>query len=151
MQARKNAESPKPAPIVLFDGECNLCNGTINFIIDHDPGAYFTFGALQADEASPYLEKYCDRGDEEALKSVVLIEGGVCYTRSTAVLRIMRNLRGGWPAFYYLLAVPAPLRNVIYDFISKYRYQWFGKRDSCRRPTPELQGRFLKPKELKRE
>ena len=129
------------AAIILFDGECNLCNGSVNFIIDRDPAAYFSFAALQSEEAQPHLETCREQG--EALKTVVLLEDGECYTRSTAALRIARKLTGAWPLLFLFLAVPVPVRDGVYDFISRHRYAWFGKRDACRVPSPELRARFL--------
>ena len=127
--------------IILFDGVCNLCNGAVNFVIDHDPDAYFRFGALQSDAAQPILAKH--GLEEKALDSIVLIEGGRVFRKSTAALRIARHLTGAWPLLYALLVIPRPLRDVVYDWIATNRYDWFGKRDQCRIPTPDLQARFL--------
>lgn len=127
--------------LVLFDGVCNLCNGFVNFIIDRDPKGYFKFAALQSEEAQPYLE---DLGlQDDALESVVLIEGGEAYRRSTAALQIARHLEPPWPLFYVLLAVPLPIREAVYKWVATNRYRWFGKRDQCRVPTPEFRSRFL--------
>jgi predicted DCC family thiol-disulfide oxidoreductase YuxK len=127
--------------VLLFDGVCNLCNGFVNFVIDHDPDGYFKLGALQSEEAQPYLEAYSI--DPEALESVVLIEDGVAYHRSTAALRVARHLTGPWPLLYAFIVVPPPLRDLVYRWIAQNRYDWFGRRDQCRMPTPELQQRFL--------
>ena len=127
--------------VVLFDGVCNLCNASINFVIDHDPEGYFKFAPLQSDEADEILER-CSQASG-TLESIVLIEDGTCYDRSSAALRIARRLTGGWPLLYGFLAVPRPIRDFVYDWISHNRYRWFGKRDKCRVPTPELQERFL--------
>jgi len=130
-----------PDALILFDGVCNLCNGAVNFVIDHDPAGRFTFGALQSDGATPILRRYGISA--EHLDSVVLIENGVLYRKSAAALRIARHLTGAWPLLSAFLAVPAPFRDVVYDWIASHRYDWFGKRDSCRMPTPDLQERFL--------
>jgi len=130
-----------PDPLILFDGVCNLCNGAVNFVIDHDPNARFTFGALQSLEAKPILNRYGVAADY--LDSLVLIEDGVLYQKSAAALRVARHLSGAWALLSAFLAVPAPLRDVVYDWIASNRYDWFGKRDSCRMPSPELQERFL--------
>lgn len=127
--------------ILLFDGVCNLCNGFVNFVIDHDPDAYFKLAALQSDEARPYLEQF--DLDPEALDSVVLIENGTAYRKSTAALRVALHLPAPWPAAAVFMAVPRPLRDVVYDLVASNRYDWFGERDACRMPTPELQQRFL--------
>ncbi|MFB6232216.1 MAG: thiol-disulfide oxidoreductase DCC family protein [Salinibacter sp.] len=147
------APSPYPSPaqsfqegeghhaLLLFDGVCNLCNGFVNFVIDNDPEGYFVLGALQSDAARPYLQAY--GVDPEALNTLFLIENGEIYERSTAALRVARHLQAPWPLLYALIAVPAPLRDRVYDWVSNHRYQWFGKRNQCRVPTPDLQSRFL--------
>ena len=127
--------------LVLFDGVCNMCNSSVNFIIDRDPNAYFKFAALQDEAVKPLLARYnlsLDYAD-----SVVLIEDGVCYRESTAALRVARRLKGGWPLFYGFMIIPRPLRDIVYGWIARNRYRWFGKRDTCRIPTPELRARFL--------
>lgn len=128
-------------PIVLFDGVCNLCNASVNFIIDRDPGARFRFAALQS-EIGARLAEGCGRNPDE-MSTVVLIEDGRCYTRSTAALRILRRLEGPWSWLWAFRAVPRPLRDAVYHVISENRYLWFGKQDVCRMPTPELRLRFL--------
>lgn len=127
--------------IVLFDGVCNLCNGFVNFIIDRDPAGYFKFGALQSEAARPYLQRWKLRPDY--MDSVVLIESGRCYRDSTAALRILRRLKGFWPLLYGLIVIPRPLRDAVYRWIARHRYQWFGRRAQCRLPTPDLMARFL--------
>lgn len=127
--------------IVLFDGVCTLCNGFVNFVIDNDPEGYFRLGALQSDAARPYLQ-----AAEQAVgaqDTVVLIENGQLYTRSSAALRVLRRLSLPWSLFYGLILVPKPVRDWVYDFIASRRYEWFGRRDHCRRPTPEVRQRFL--------
>jgi predicted DCC family thiol-disulfide oxidoreductase YuxK len=133
---------PGTGGIVLFDGVCNLCNGFVNAVIERDPDGYFTFGALQSDPARAYLDAFGLSGD--VLDSVVLIEGGRLYRRSTAALRILRRLSPPWPLAYLLVAIPRPVRDRVYDWIAGRRYRWFGKRSACRVPTPELRSRFLR-------
>ena len=126
---------------MLFDGVCDLCAGSVRFIIARDPGSYFRFASLQSDTGRRLLESH---GYEPgALSSVVLLEGGRSYERSAAALRIARRLSGGWPALGALKVVPRPLRDLVYDWIAANRYRWFGKRDACMVPTPELRARFL--------
>lgn len=127
--------------LVLFDGVCNLCNSSVNFIIDRDPAGYFKFAALQDEAVAPLLARFDLSSDY--LDSIVLVEEGRCYRESTAALRIARRLRGGWPIFYAFIVVPRPVRDVVYGWIARNRYRWFGKRDACRLPTPELRERFL--------
>jgi predicted DCC family thiol-disulfide oxidoreductase YuxK len=134
-------EAPEAHAVVLFDGVCNLCNASVNFIIDRDPGGYFRFASLQSDVAARLLRK-AGRPDP-GLESIVLVEGGKVYYRSDAILRIARNLKGAWPLMRIFSVIPRTLRDRIYDWIAKNRYRWFGKRDSCRIPTPELRARFL--------
>jgi predicted DCC family thiol-disulfide oxidoreductase YuxK len=127
--------------VVLFDGICNLCNASINFVIDRDPEGYFKFASLQSSEAAALLDR-CG-STPAALEAIVLIEDGTCYSRSTAALRIARHLTGAWPLLYGLLVIPRPVRDYLYDWVAENRYRWFGQRDSCRIPTPELQDRFF--------
>jgi predicted DCC family thiol-disulfide oxidoreductase YuxK len=129
------------APIILFDGVCNLCNASVQFVIARDPRARFRFGALQSEAAAACLQRLCVQG--ALTDSVVLIENDRIYTRSTAALRIARGLRFPWPVAFLLIAVPRPLRDWVYDFVARRRYRWFGKRDACMVPTPALRDRFL--------
>ena len=127
--------------LILFDGACNLCNNSVTFIIKRDPSAYFQFAALQSEQAA---ERIAEHIDKTALPdSIVLIDEKGLHTRSTAALRVARHLSGLWPLLYVFTAIPAPIRDIIYDWIARNRYKWFGKEDSCMLPTPELQQRFL--------
>lgn len=136
-----HARASSAGPVILFDGVCNLCNGAVNFVIDRDPEGVFTFGALQSEQAEALLQKHAL--PEDYLDSLVLLENGRLYVRSEAALRIARRLGGLWPLLYAFMAVPRPLRNRIYDWIASNRYGWFGRREQCRVPTPELRQRFL--------
>jgi predicted DCC family thiol-disulfide oxidoreductase YuxK len=127
--------------LVLFDGVCNLCNGTVNFIIDRDPAGYFRFAPLQSAVAQEHLSGTAAAGAD--LDTIVLIEDGSAYVRSTAALRIARRLTAPWPLLYLFVAVPRPLRDAVYRLVAANRYDWFGKRDECRLPTPGLRERFL--------
>jgi predicted DCC family thiol-disulfide oxidoreductase YuxK len=128
-------------PVLLFDGVCNLCNGSIQFVIEHDPEATFRFAPLQSAVAQELLRECGYEG--ATLDSVVLVDDGECYDKSDAVIRAARHL--GFP--YSLLGpfgvVPSRLRNVFYDFVAERRYRWFGKRDQCMMPTPDIEQRFL--------
>ncbi len=131
--------------VILFDGVCNLCNSSVNFVIDRDKAGYFKFGALQTPESEPYVA-ICGRDaadDDDLLQSIVLVEEGKCYTKSTAALKIARRLDSAWPLLYGFIVVPRFIRDFVYDWIAQNRYKWFGKQDSCRLPTPELRQRFL--------
>lgn len=125
----------------MFDGVCTLCNGFVHFVLEADSEGYFCLGALQDEAARPYLEAF---GIEpETLNTVVLIESGRLYTRSTAALRVLRRLDYPWPLLYGLIGIPAPLRDGVYDWIAENRYAWFGRREECRVPSPEERSRFL--------
>jgi predicted DCC family thiol-disulfide oxidoreductase YuxK len=118
-----------------------LCNGSVQFIIARDPSAHFRFAPLGSAAAQSLIDESAPRGPLP--DSIVLMEQHRMYTRSTAALRIARRLRFPWPLLYALIAVPRPLRDIIYDLIARNRYRWFGKRDTCMIPTPELRARFL--------
>jgi len=127
--------------MVLFDGVCNLCSASVQFIIARDPAGRFRFATLQSETAKRLLR---DAGlSEPHPDSLVLIEGDRIDTHSTAALRIARGLRAPWPLAYALVVVPRPIRDRIYDFVARRRYGWFGKRAACMVPTPELRSRFL--------
>lgn len=126
---------------ILFDGVCNLCNGFVRFVIERDPHARFRFGALSSDAAVKLLEDHAVRGTIP--DSVVLIEDGRVYVRSDAPLRIARGLTFPWPLAAVFLIVPRFIRDRVYDFIAARRYRWFGRRDVCMVPTPDLKQRFL--------
>ncbi len=105
----------------MFDGGCNLCHGTVRFIAARDPHVRFQFAPLESATAG----------------SLVLLEGGRTFTRSTAALRIARGLRFPWPAAYVLIAIPRPIRDWLYDFVARHRYQWFGRQDdACHIDSP---------------
>jgi len=136
-----SAEARPARPTVLFDGVCNLCNAAVLFVIDRDPAGYFRFAALQSDEGQRLLAEHGHRAPD--LSSVLLVDGGRVYARSTAALRVARRLTGLWPLLYVFLAVPRPVRDAVYDWVARNRYRWFGRQDACRVPTPELRQRFL--------
>lgn len=129
------------AKIIFFDGVCNLCNASVNYVIDHDKRKSFAFASLQSPFAMETLKAYGI--DNEKLESLVLKKGNTVYRKSSAALEIARELDGLWPLLYILRIIPEFVRDFIYDLIAKNRYSWFGKRDSCRIPTPELKERFL--------
>lgn len=129
------------ASLVLFDGVCHLCNGFVQFVIARDPAGRFQFGALQTPSARRVLDLH-DTPDPLP-DTLVLVDQGRVFTRSTAVLRIARHLTFPWPLAYAFLAVPRPLRDGIYAIVARHRYQWFGKRDHCMVPTPAVRARFI--------
>jgi predicted DCC family thiol-disulfide oxidoreductase YuxK len=126
---------------VLFDGVCNLCNASVQFILKRDPRGAFRFAALQSDAGRRLLAAH--RLPEDALSSVVVVADGRAYTESDAALRIARGLGGAWPALGALRVVPRFVRDAAYRLVARNRYRWFGRRDECMLPTPELRARFL--------
>ena len=139
-------DAPHSAPaqhVILFDGVCNLCNASVRFVLKRDPNSHFQFAALQSSAASKLLKEAGRAPESTDLSTIVLIEDGAVYTRSTAALRIARRLGGLWPMFYAFIVVPRPLRDLGYRLIAHYRYRWFGRQDVCMVPTPEIRSRFL--------
>ena len=127
--------------IILFDGVCNFCNGSVNFIIERDKAGYFKFAPLQSEIGEKLLQE--NGIDKAETDSIVLIEDGKVYTHSTAALRIARKLEGNWSWFYKLMIIPRFVRDGFYKLFAKYRYKMFGKQDACMLPTPEVRSRFL--------
>ena len=127
--------------IILFDGVCNLCNGFVQFVIKHDCRAYFKFTTLQSEAGREILQQ--TNFSNNALDTVILVENGKVYVRSTAALKILARLDGFWPITYAAIILPAFLRDIIYMGVARNRYRWFGKQESCMVPTPELKSRFL--------
>lgn len=126
--------------IVLFDGVCNFCNKSINFVIDHDPTQQFRFASLQSAYAQALLASHgLDNGQ---LNSLILIEDGQVFQKSEAALRIARRLRG-WSWLYALRIFPLSFRDFVYDFIARHRYQLFGKSATCRLPSAQEKNLFL--------
>lgn len=125
--------------VVLFDGVCNFCNSSINFIIKRDRKGYFKFAPLQSEIAQKLV------GDKikPMPESVILIENGQTYDRSSAALLIAKKLDGLWPLLYIFMIVPKPIRDAVYNLIGRNRYKWFGKTEACMIPTPEVKSRFL--------
>ncbi len=130
-------------PLVLFDGVCNLCNGAVNFVIDRDPDAVLRFASLQSGAGRAALQAHGGAAGDGDPDTIVLIEGGRLYERSTAALRIARHLRGPYKLLYVFMLVPRVLRDRVYAWIARHRYRWFGRTDVCRVPTPALRARFL--------
>lgn len=124
-------------PLILFDGVCNLCTGSVRFVIERDSRRRFRFASLQSASAERLL------GARDQLESMVLLADGKTYRKSTAALLIAKRLDGAWPLLSLLLVIPRPLRDACYDWIGRRRYRLFGKRDSCWTPQAGLAERFL--------
>ncbi|MFB6190974.1 MAG: thiol-disulfide oxidoreductase DCC family protein [Candidatus Nanohaloarchaea archaeon] len=133
----------KGRTVVLFDGLCDLCSGLVRFTIARDSEKKFRFAPLRSDTGKDILD---DAGaDTGELETFVLVEDGQVYTRSTAAVRLLKGLGGGWSIAAYLLeAVPRPLRDLCYRLVARIRYPLFGRRESCMVPSPEIKDRFLK-------
>lgn len=126
--------------IVLFDGECNVCNASVQFILKRDAKGYFQFASLQSEMGQSLLKQY---GVSPTLNSLVLIDQGKAYTQSTAALKIAKNLNGLWKLCYMAILIPTKLRNQAYNVLANNRYKWFGKKEACLLPTQEQRRRFL--------
>jgi len=127
--------------IILFDGVCNLCNGAVQFVIKRDNKNQFLFASLQSEEGKQILENHnfpLNKRD-----SFLLVEDGKVYERSTAALRVLKNLSRLWSLLYGFIIVPKSIRDSVYNWIAKNRYQWFGRKDECMISTPELKTKFL--------
>ncbi len=128
--------------LILFDGVCNLCNGAIQFIIKNDKKDVFRYAALQSDIGKKLVEER--NIDTEKIDSILLIEPGVAYyDKSDAALQIGKHLKGYRTISSILHLIPSDLRNIVYDFIARNRYNWYGKKEECMIPTPELKAKFL--------
>ncbi len=132
----------KGKKIILFDGVCNLCNNAINFVIDKDKKDVFRFAPLQSEIGKKLME---ERGiDPTQIDSIILIDpGNAYYLKSTAAIQIAKELSGFYSVLGVFLYLPEALRDAVYDLVARKRYKWYGKRENCRIPTPELQKKFL--------
>lgn len=136
----KYTNEPKKA-IILFDGFCNLCNASVNFIIRRDRKDLFRFSTFQNDTGRAIAKKL---GIENLVSdTLILYQHGKVHTQSTAALTIARKLNGLWPLLYAFIIVPPPLRNAIYNIISRNRYKWFGRRESCMIPSKGMLKKFI--------
>ena len=130
-----------PPSIVLFDGVCNLCSGSVQFLLKRDREGRLRFASLQSDAGRRLMAEHGLPVD--SLSSVLLVEDGRVWRESSAALRIARHLPGAWKLLRVLALVPRPLRDAVYRWIARNRYRWFGKAETCWLPTPELKARFL--------
>jgi len=128
-------------PIILFDGVCNFCDAAINFVLKQDKKGVFRFAPLQSEAGQRILRQY--NLPIKDFESFVLIDAGKVYKKSAASLRVLNNLAWYWKVSQIFWIVPRFIRNAIYDFIAKNRYKWFGKKEECMIPTPEVRNRFL--------
>lgn len=132
----------KDKKVILFDGVCNLCNNSVQFIIKRDRKDVFRYAALQSEIGQKLVSER--NIDTSKVDSIILIEPGVAfYTKSDAALEIGRSFGGAWTMLAVFNLIPSSLRNIVYDFVAKNRYRWFGRKDACMIPTPELKAKFL--------
>jgi predicted DCC family thiol-disulfide oxidoreductase YuxK len=129
------------SPVIFFDGVCNLCTGSVQFILKRDHKKIFRFASLQGEAGRMMLLE--NDLSQDQLKTLVLNDGEKIYTRSTAALMVAKELSGLWPLFYALIIVPRALRDGVYNIISNNRYKWFGKKEVCWIPDPKWSNRFL--------
>ena len=127
--------------IILFDGVCNFCNTAVNFVIKRDKTHTIFFSPLQTIAGQALLNQYSLPANE--LQSFFFIENGKAYTRSTAALKVCRHLNALWPLCYGFIIIPKFIRDGIYNWVAKNRYKWFGIRQECMIPTPDIKARFL--------
>jgi len=131
-------------PVILFDGVCNLCNSAVQWVIERDEEGRFDFASLQSDVARRELGKVLGEKEIDALPdSIVLLDSDGVHVRSAATLRIMRGLGPRYALLRLGIVLPRPIRDAVYNLIARNRYRWFGRRDTCMTPTPDLAVRFL--------
>ena len=128
-------------PVILFDGICNLCNKSVQFVIRHDAHAIFRFASLQSNTGKQLLQQYGIT--DERIQSFVLIKNNRAFTKSTAALLVAKQLSGPIKLIYAFILVPTCIRDAVYKLIAKNRYKWFGRKDSCMVPAKSLENRFL--------
>jgi predicted DCC family thiol-disulfide oxidoreductase YuxK len=136
------SELPKDKKIILFDGVCTLCNRSVHYVIKHDKKDVFRFVALQSELGQKIL-KHIGIANKN-IDSIVLFQIGIVYYyKSTAIIEITKSLQGFLNYGLLFRILPTPLRDIVYDYIAKNRFNWFGKNDSCMIPTPDLKAKFL--------
>ncbi|MDE3235920.1 MAG: thiol-disulfide oxidoreductase DCC family protein [Bacteroidota bacterium] len=128
-------------PVILFDGICNLCCNSVQWIIKRDTQAVFRFASLQSEAGKKLMADYPT--SSQIQNSFFLIQTGKLYNRSTAAIHVVKQLSFPWRLLYAFIIIPLPIRNAVYNFIAKNRYNWFGKKEICWVPTPELKKLFL--------
>ncbi len=128
-------------PIIFFDGLCNLCVGSVQFIIKRDQQKQFRFASLQSTFGENILQQF--ELNENNINSFILLEDGKIFTQSTAALKVCRQLSGAWKLLYGFIILPAFIRDYFYSIIANNRYKWFGKKETCWLPTEELKHLFI--------
>jgi len=138
----QGTKAEKSHSIVLFDGVCNLCEKTVQWIIRNDTSGHFRFASLQSAPAQALLQRL--RYEHDPMNSVLVLIEGKLHRKSRAVLQICKRLGSGWALLYYMFAwVPTSVANEVYDYIGARRYRWFGRKSECWMPSPEIAARFV--------
>ncbi|WP_430400683.1 thiol-disulfide oxidoreductase DCC family protein [Flavobacterium sp.] len=133
---------PVDKKIILFDGVCNLCDASVQFIYKHDKKDVFRFVAIQSELGQKIIKHI--GVDTSKIDSIILYEPGLSYSyKAEAALTIAKNLSGIYSLLGYLNFIPNSIKNIIYDYVAKNRYKWYGKKEACMIPTPELKAKFL--------
>ena len=125
--------------IILFDGDCNFCDASVQFIIKRDSKAYFQFASIQSEIGQSYVEQF----QLQSIDSMIVVKNNRAYTKSTAALIIAKQFSGMWKLLLLAKIIPLPIRDKLYDYVAKNRYKWFGKKEVCHLPTKEERERFL--------
>ncbi len=133
-------EEPSFPPVVLFDGMCKLCNGSVNFILHRDRKGRLKLAPLQSDYGRRVIASHEIQSDP--MDSIMLLEGTRLTVKSTAIIRITKYLNGAWPLCMIFLIIPRLIRDFLYDIVAKNRYRWSDKYDTCRLPDLEFEDRF---------
>ncbi len=139
--SRNASRGVQPSPVLLFDGVCNLCTGLVQWVIEHDPDGVIRFASLQSDAGQHLLDEH--DLPSSAFETMVLVENDEVYTKSSAALRLAKHLGLPYALLYPAVIIPRGVRDRVYDVVANNRYEWFGQRDTCMRPTPDLQDRFI--------
>jgi len=125
--------------IVIYDGECGICNHTIQFILNNKPKSHIRFISFQSQIVTPYLKKY----DIKDMSSIVIIEKGRSFKKSTAMLLLVKNLQTSWRHLYYFIVIPKTIRDIVYQLISRNRHRFIKTQHSCRFLSNEEKSFFL--------
>lgn len=133
---------PKNKKIILFDGVCNLCNSSITYVIDRDKNDTFRFVALQSDLGET-IQEYLGIENKSLDTIILYVPDEAYYIKSTAAIKVMREFLGFWKLTQIFLILPSSVRDLVYNYVAKNRYKWYGKQENCRIPTPELKAKFL--------
>lgn len=136
------SDLPKDKKIILFDGVCNLCNSSVQFVIKHDKKDIFRFVALQS-ELGQKIINHIGMATSDIDSSILYEPGKGHYYKSDAAFKILKNISGIHKVLLVFSILPKSILDATYDYVARKRYEWFGKKESCMIPTPELKAKFL--------